>query len=249
MMPTTQEARYSDYVVYVDESRDHSLTSIDPEFPMFALSFCVFEKVAYFNEVVPAIESLKFDVWGHDSVILHENDIRKSRGPFSFLLGSEPIRSAFFDRLNATVVDAPFTVIASVINKQRHCRRYSQPISSYEIALLFCMERLRSMMIERGQRGRTAHVIFESRGGNEDRDLEREFHRICANEVRWGWRSDDFSAIDFRPVFTKKAANSSGLQLADLTARPIALHALRPEQNNRAYELIRPKIQAYKVFP
>jgi hypothetical protein len=37
---------YSDYIVFADESGDHGLTSIDPEFPVFALVFCVFEKIA-----------------------------------------------------------------------------------------------------------------------------------------------------------------------------------------------------------
>ena len=38
---------FSDYIVYVDESGDHSLTSIDKEFPVFSLSFCVVKKSQY----------------------------------------------------------------------------------------------------------------------------------------------------------------------------------------------------------
>ena len=34
---------FSDYIVYVDESGDHSLTSINPQNPVFVLVFCVFE--------------------------------------------------------------------------------------------------------------------------------------------------------------------------------------------------------------
>ena len=48
-------AGFSDYIVFVDESGDHSLTSIDPEFPVFALSFCVISKVDYIALVVPAV--------------------------------------------------------------------------------------------------------------------------------------------------------------------------------------------------
>ena len=43
-------------------------------------------------------------------------------------------------------------------------------------------------------------------------------------------------------MFVLKAAKSVGLQLADLTARPIALSQLRPDQLNRAFEIVRPKI-------
>ena len=35
---------FSDYIVYVDESGDHNLVSIDRNFPVFALSFCILPK-------------------------------------------------------------------------------------------------------------------------------------------------------------------------------------------------------------
>jgi hypothetical protein len=31
--------RESDYIVYVDESGDHGLVSVDPEYPVFVLAF------------------------------------------------------------------------------------------------------------------------------------------------------------------------------------------------------------------
>ena len=34
--------QFSDFMVYVDESGDHSLTSIDKNYPIFVLAFCVF---------------------------------------------------------------------------------------------------------------------------------------------------------------------------------------------------------------
>ena len=38
------ERRSSDYVVYVDESGDHSLASIDTSYPVFVLALCVVHK-------------------------------------------------------------------------------------------------------------------------------------------------------------------------------------------------------------
>jgi len=37
-------AEFSDYIVYVDESGDHNLERINPEYPLFVLAFCIFEK-------------------------------------------------------------------------------------------------------------------------------------------------------------------------------------------------------------
>ena len=53
----------------------------------------------------------------------------------------------------------------------------------------------------------------------------------------------------YRFLLANKKSNSSGLQLADLTARPIGLKYLRPGQENRAYDIIAPKIYYHKKFP
>ena len=104
-------------------------------------------------------------------------------------------------------------------------------------------------MTEQKEHGKSIHVVFESRGPKEDHELELEFRRIAGNEGQWGYRYDDFSSFDFQPVFIPKSANSSGLQLADLTARPIGLSYLRPNQQNRAFNTIKPKLGELKCFP
>jgi len=63
--------RFSDYVVYVDESGDHSLASIDRDYPVFVLALCVFHKRHYAEKIVPAVHKLKFNYLGHDCVVLH----------------------------------------------------------------------------------------------------------------------------------------------------------------------------------
>src|SRR4051812_29401347 len=74
---------HSDYIVFVDESGDHNLTSINDRFPAFVLAFCVIPFAAYNEVVAPAIRKLKFALFGHDCVVLHEHDIRKREGAFS----------------------------------------------------------------------------------------------------------------------------------------------------------------------
>lgn len=51
---------FGDYIIYVDESGDHSLTEINPEFPRFVLAFCIFPIAEYVEHVVPQVERLKF---------------------------------------------------------------------------------------------------------------------------------------------------------------------------------------------
>lgn len=240
---------FSDFIVYADESGDHGMVNIDPQYPMFALTFCVMRKDAYTAEIVPAMQGFKFGIWGHDTVVLHEHEIRKSTGPFGVLRTDRALRTRFMDELNALIETAPMTIFASVIDKAKHRAKYANPWNPYEIALHFCMERLHILMTAEEQHGKTVHVVFESRGPKEDKELELEFRRIAGNDSHWGYWRHDFSRFDFQPVFIPKAANASGLQLADLTARPIALSRLRPDQPNRAFEIIQPKLGGLKCFP
>ena len=88
-------ADFSDYIVYVDESGDHGLQRIDPNFPVFGLSFCIFKKADYTEQIVPAVQDLKFRYWGHDAIILHEREIRRSIGDFK--LPNETFRQFTMD--------------------------------------------------------------------------------------------------------------------------------------------------------
>lgn len=240
---------FSDYIVYVDESGDHGLTNIDPEYPAFCLSFCIFHKEAYREHVCPAMQAFKFRYWGHDSVVLHEHEIRKSKGDFTFLLTDADVRTRFQEDLSAMIDAAPMEIIAATIHKEKLVAQYARPFSPYDIAMKFCLERLLLWLRARDQERRSVHVIFEGRGKNEDDELKLSFLRVVAGQDKWGWVNRNFQDMEFVPVVARKAANSAGLQLADLTARPIALKMLRPAQLNRAYEIIERKLAYRKDFP
>src|SRR3989338_11186629 len=80
---------FSKYIVYVDESGDHSLQSIDNNYPVFVLAFCIFHKRHYSEAIVPALEKFKFNHFGHDQIVLHENEIRKEKGAFNIFRSKE----------------------------------------------------------------------------------------------------------------------------------------------------------------
>lgn len=243
---------FSDYVIYVDESGDHGLTSIDPDYPIFVLNFCIFEQEHYAGTVVPALKRFKFRWFGHDVVVLHEHDIVKQKAPFGFLQNLTK-RERFLTELTEIVEQAQFILVSAVIDKRRLITRYASPENPYEIGLRFCMERAWAFLKERGQDGRQTAVIVERRGKREDNDLELVFRRVCDGGNRWG----KMPTLSFVPA--DKRINSSGLQIADLTARPIGRHVLAPGQPNRAYDIIATKFRrssagkidgwGLKVFP
>lgn len=237
-------ATHSDYVIYVDESGDHSLTSIDPQFPIFSLAFFIVRKSDYVHEIVPRFQELKFKWFGHDMVVFHEAEIRRRAAPFVFL-GDPEKREEFMRDISQLMTGIAYSIVACVINKSLLSNKYSSPDNPYALALLFCLERAAGYLNAHDQDGKITHIICESRGKKEDVDLELEFLRITSG--RHFLRS---SPIDgFRLIFADKKCNSTGLQVADLIARPIGLNVLRPEQPNAAFDLIRSKIWDRKRFP
>jgi hypothetical protein len=242
---------FSDFIVFADESGSPVLEGPDPTFPVFVLNCVLVSKTVYADHIVPRLQRLKFDFVGHDQLVLHERDIRRQQKDFAFLQVDAAARTAFLNRVNGVVADAEIDVIAAVIHKVRLAEKYANPWSPYEIALHFCMETLLARLQQLGQRGRLVHVVFESRGKKEDAELELHFRRIAANQANWGYKQPDFRAMEWEPVFVDKKSNSSGLQLADLMARPIGLKVLRPMQDNRAFDVLRPKLAhgGMKSFP
>lgn len=150
---------FSDFLIFADESGDHGLSTIDPQFPVFALVFCMVAKNEYLTRIVPAIQQLKLDFWGHNQIILHEHDIRKEKGPFGILRTNRDMRESFYQRLNVIIEEAPFNIVAAVIDKDRLRSRYSEPFNPYELSMLFCMERMLAKLIQLGQTEKTAHIL------------------------------------------------------------------------------------------
>ena len=225
----------SDFIIYVDESGDHGLATIDPTYPVFVLSFCIFEKSAYAKAIVPELMRLKFDFFGHDMVVLHSREIRKATGPFT-ILKNAATRAQFVQRVNDFVDNSDFTLISAIVRKQALIATYKYPNNPYELALLFCMERAYAFLRDRGQHSNRTHLVVEARGDKEDRDLELEFRRIVAGANNWGKMAFDIH-------FVPKAINSCGLQIADLVGHPIGRHVIAPNQPNRAYSIVEKKFR------
>ena len=225
---------YSDHIVYLDESGDHSLDVIDRQYPIFVLSACVFRKSDYSATVVPSFLDLKFRFFGHDMVVLHARDIRKAQGPFSILQNAQ-VRQDFLVAINTAVASAPFTLVTAIIDKRRLARHSAQPDNPYEIALTACMERVFSHLQDLDQHQATTPMVVECRGKKEDADLELSFRCTAQGHNAHG------RSLPFEIVFADKKANSTGLQLADLVSHPVGRYHLNPAQPNQAYGIVEPK--------
>lgn len=228
------QSKYSKFVVYVDESGDHGMQSLDPAYPVFVLAFCVFYKRHYTKSVVADVEDLKFKYFGHDLVVLHEHEIRKAKNDFKRFRNAE-LKRQFISDLSDIIESSNFVLISCIIDKAALKAKQANPSNPYHIALGFCLETLYEFLVEKGQENLTTHVIVERRGNKEDNDLELEFRRMCDGANKLG------KHLPFDIIFGDKKVNSTGLQLADLVARPIGLSLVHNEQYNRAFDILRKK--------
>lgn len=237
---------HGDYLVFVDESGDHGLKYCDPAYPIFVLAFCIMSKRDYVELISPSVQRFKFKHFGHDLTVLHEHEIKKSKGEFAFLLSPEK-RTPFFTDLDALMEATPMTLVAVVIHKEKLKSRYNDPVNPYNLALEYGLERVTKHLNEAGQSGKLTPLVCECRGRKEDDELELEFRRIATR----------ISGFEIR--FIDKKANLPGLQIADLVARPIGRHVLDPSQENRAFNILKSKLRkspggeangyGLKVFP
>ena len=231
-------ADFSEYIIFADESGDHGLSCVKPENSLFTLVFCIFKKSDYISIVKSMIAQLKLNFWGHDLVVLHNHEIRKSRGEFAFLF-KEEIRKIFLHALNETVRAIPFLIIATTVDKRALIDGLNIE-NPYSLALKSCVEQTVDFLKLKGQFGRVTHPIVESRGKPEDQDLEKSFRQLSLDPSLGSF------PLDIK--FANKQTNSTGLQIADLVAHPIGRHILKKHQPNQAFEIVKEKLLGYPDY-
>ncbi|HKS10126.1 MAG TPA: DUF3800 domain-containing protein [Pyrinomonadaceae bacterium] len=241
-------------IVYLDETCDHSLQNDDKDFPVFALVMMVCDLDQYRDTLIPMVHRLKFDYFGHECIILHSRDIRKTQKDFGFL--TDPLkRREFYGRINEIMSAPGYDIIAAVIKKPEYKAKCgSSAINPYDLALTFAVERLLNFLEREGQT--EVYLIAEARGKREDAELRVTFLHILT------YGTDDipaerFAKINFHLRFKPKVMNVVGTQLADLAAYPIARHIIiNPAQSTPAYDIVKKRycvgsgrMHGLKVFP
>jgi len=242
----------SRFIAFFDECGDHSLVKVDRDFPLFLLAAVVVERGEYVQRIIPAIAALKLRFWNHEGINLHSREIRKSAGPFSFMMHPDR-RREFMAQISALMTDLPFTLFIAGIRKEEHLERYGQAaVNPYDLALEFTLERIVHFLEQAGET--ELPCVVEGRGRNEDGQLERVFYRVMTNGTYYR-PPEQFRKLTCPLVFCAKRDNIAGIQLADLCAHPCARHVLKPDQPNRAYDIARMHIcdqggvRGWKIFP
>jgi hypothetical protein len=214
-------------ILFIDESGDHSLDVIDPQYPVFVLGGCIIDIDYHDNNLTPNLNDYKKKLFGRDDVILHTADIVRRRGVFRKLTDKD-FRERFYVETNRFMDEAEYMIVASVIRKDDHLSRYGlAAIDPYMLSLRILVERFVYEVQKRGG-GEQGQIIAEAR----DETLD--------NELRLAWMdlrttgTDYISASEVRKSISElhirnKKKNIAGLQIADLVVSPIGRHILNKD--------------------
>lgn len=209
-------------VLFLDESGDHNLAVIDPSYPLFVLGGVIVEQRYAEGPLEETLQDFKRRLFGRDDLILHTADITRNRNGFERLKERE-FRKTFYRELNALLRGIPFQVVACVIRKDDHLRRYGvAALDPYMLSLDVLVERF---CMEIGNVSSGGVIVAERRDATLDRELDIAWlnlkvqgtHYIKARDIE-----DRIVGLNLRP----KTVNIAGLQLADMVVTPIGRKVL-----------------------
>jgi hypothetical protein len=227
--------------VFLDECGSHDVKAADP-YPVFALAAVLIPDDDYGN-LEARWQGWKAQELGRHDASVHEPEIRNRLGPFGGANG--PAVTASLDRM---LGELDFTALVCAVHRVEYVKEYgtgrldeSLPAHVYLMTLDFLIERV-LLALDTHFDGARARVVAESRGPKEDALLQYEFARLQLDGTSYiapGWFRQQ---LEPGIVFQGKQANSTGLQLADLIARPVADKVAAPKTTPARWLEVREKL-------
>ena len=236
----------NDSMVFVDECGPHSVTAPDT-FPVFTLAAVVVGRLHYGDVLNLQWQGWKATNLGSGDARVHEPEVRKREGRFAGERGD-----AIVDSLRDFLKGAEFDVLACAVNRVEYRKVAAPdpldatlPDHMYLFAMDVLFERI-ALVLDKKFPGGKAEVIAESRGPREDALLQYEFARLHLDGT--SYIGDAFLRTCLRPgiSFLGKTQNCTGLQLADLAARPISEKVADPASTPERWPEMRTKLSAGK---
>jgi len=225
-------------VLFLDESGDHSLAVIDPQYPLFVLGGVIVDVDYAKGEMTERLNSFKRDFLGDEEIILHTADMVRNRNGFE-RLAQPAFREPFYAGLNALLNDLRFQIVACAIRKDAHHSRYGfAAIDPYHLALEVLVERL---CYEVGDSKDGGVIVAEKR----DRILDRQLRLAWLGLKTAGTRFVQAVQVTNRLkglALRGKEDNLAGLQVADLVVTPIG-RALLGKRSLVDYGMIQSKFR------
>jgi len=225
-------------VLFLDESGDHSLEVIDPQYPLFVLGGLVVDVDYAKGEMTDKVNRFKLELFGDESLILHTADMVRNRKGFERLAQPE-FRERFYRGMNALLAELDYQIVACVIRKDAHFSRYGfAAIDPYHLSLEVLVERF---CYDVGDRENGGVIVAEKRDRILDRQLKLAWLSLKTGGTRFV-RAVDVSKRMMGLALRGKETNIAGLQIADLVVTPIG-RSLLGKPSLIDYQVIRSKLR------
>lgn len=209
-------------VLFLDESGDHNLSVIDPQYPMFVLGGVIMEVDYAKGPLTDALNDFKRRMLGRTDLVLHTADIVRNRNGFERMKDAG-FRAEFLDGLNDLMRRAEYRVVACAIHKSAHLSRYGlAAVDPYMLSLDILVERF---CLDVGNVTRGGIIVAEKRDPVLDRGLDLAWLNLKITGTRYVQAHDIDNRIGGL-LLRAKTDNIAGLQLADLVVSPIGRKVL-----------------------
>ena len=216
-------------VLFLDESGDHSLDPINPDYPVFVLGGVIVDRTYARTVMERRVRRLKREFFGNEDVILHTAEIVRWKNDFAFMKDNEELKARFITALTEMMDELEYQVIACVIDKKAYVEKYGADADIYQQCLRFLLERF---CYEVGNNPDSGIVYAETRRPDLDAELNMAWEKVIkADGLRYaGPTMLNTRIVDL--VLKDKKTNIAGMQLADLVVTPIGRRALRKPRHD-----------------
>lgn len=225
-------------ILFLDESGDHNLAVIDPQYPLFVLGGIIVDKDYAEGPMTETVQDFKRRLFGRDDIILHTADITRNRNGFEAMKNAA-FRERFYAELNELMRSLDYQVVACAIRKDDHIARYGvAALDPYLLSLDLLVERF---AFEVGNISGGGLIVAERRDPTLDHELELAWLNLKIQGTHYQQAKDiekRILALNLRA----KSENIVGLQLADLVVTPIGRHVFgKPGKED--FEIVRSKLR------
>ncbi len=208
--------------MFLDESGNHGLLKIDPDYPVFVLGGIIVEANYAERVIEPRIRDLKIEFFHTENICLHTADIARNKNGFE-RLREDKFRERFYEALNQLMNEFEYQIVACAIKKDLFLANYGMSaVDPYLLSLDLLVEQF---CFEIGNVDEGGVIYAEKRSPVLDRQLDIAWLNLKVQ----GTEHVKVITIDQRITglhTLPKSANIAGLQLADLVVTPIGRQVL-----------------------
>ncbi len=218
-------------ILYIDETGDHSLSKIDPSYPIFALIGVIADQEYHDGELSNSLDVFKERHFGTKDIVLHAQEMthpQNSRNNLYLKFLDVDFRRRFYQDFESFLKSIHISIVACVIMKNEHFANYGLAAKD---PYLISFDNLINRLVFDLSGKQKGQIIAEGRNSILDNQLEIAYltariegtDKVQPSELRFKLGR----SIEFR----SKSDNVAGLQIADMVASPIARHYLgKPER-------------------